>query len=76
MIWYQPGLADEVVSSLRDIVDRFDDRVILSPNAEMADAVVATVWLRLKAYGGADPELEEFITTYRERGPEDVPCSY
>jgi hypothetical protein len=81
VIWYQPGLADDVVSGLRDIVDRFDNRVILSPNAEMADAVVATAWLRLKAYGGADPELEEFITTefittYRERGPEDVPCSY
>jgi hypothetical protein len=76
VIWYQPSIADDVVSGLRDIVNRFDNRVILSPNAEMADAVVATAWLRLKAYGGADPELEEFITTYRERGPEDVPCSY
>ncbi len=76
VIWYQPTLADEVVSDLRDIVNRFDDRVILSPNAEMADPVVATAWLRIKAYDGADPELEEFIQTYRERGPENFRCTY
>ncbi len=76
VIWYRPDLADDVVSGLRDIVNRFDNRVILSPNDQMVDPVVATAWLRLKAYGGADAELNEFITTYRERGPESVACSY
>ena len=57
-------------------MNRFDDRVILSPNDALTDPVVATAWLRLKAYDGADPELEEFISTYRERGPESVPCRY
>jgi hypothetical protein len=76
VIWYQPTLDDDVVSGLRDIVNRFDDRVILSPNAEMTDPVVATAWLRLKAYDGADPEIEEFISVYRERGPENVRCGY
>ncbi len=76
VIWYQPDLADEVVSGLRDIVNRFDDRVILSPNGELTDPVIATAWLRLKAYAGADPEIEDFITTYRQRGPENVRCAY
>jgi hypothetical protein len=76
VIWYQPTLDDATVSELRDIVNRFDHHVILSPNAEMSDPVVATAWLRLKAYDGADPEIEEFISVYRERGPERVPCNY
>jgi cell division septal protein FtsQ len=76
VIWYQPTLDDGVVTGLRDIVNRFDDRVVLSPNDALTDPVVATAWLRLKAYDGAHPELEEFITIYRGRGPESVPCGY
>ena len=76
VIWYQPSLATEEVSGLEAIVNRFDDRVILSPNAELIQPVVATAWNRLKAYDGADPELEQFITTYRNRGPESFRCEY
>ncbi|MCL1588062.1 MAG: DUF3105 domain-containing protein [Actinomycetia bacterium] len=76
VVWYQPSVGDDVVSGLSDIVNRFDDRVILSPNAQLTEPVVATAWLRLKAYGDADPEIEAFIETYRNRGPENVPCAY
>jgi hypothetical protein len=76
VIWYQPSLGTEEVSGLEAIVNRFDDRVILSPNAELIQPVVATAWNRLKAYDGADPELEQFITTYRNRGPESFQCEY
>ena len=31
VIWYQPSLATEEISGLEAIVNRFDDRVILSP---------------------------------------------
>jgi hypothetical protein len=64
------------VSGLSDIVNRFDDRVILSPNAQLTEPVVATAWLRLKAYDDADREIGEFIETYRNRGPENVPCAF
>lgn len=64
------------VSGLRAVVNRFDDRVILSPDAELTQPVVATGWNRLKAYSGADPELEQFIETYRYRGPESFRCAY
>jgi hypothetical protein len=76
VIWYQPSLATEEISGLEAVVNRFDDRVILSPNAELIRPVVATAWNRLKAYDGADPELEQFITTYRNRGPESFGCAY
>ncbi len=76
VIWYQPSLATEEISDLEAIVNRFDDRVILSPNAGLTEPVVATGWNRLKAYDGADPELEQFIETYRNRGPESFSCAY
>lgn len=76
MIWYQPSVGEAVVSGLSDIVNRFDDRVILSPNAQLTEPVVATAWRRLKAYDDADPEIGEFIETYRNRGPEKVSCAY
>lgn len=76
VIWYQSTLDAETVSALGSIVNDFDDRVILSPSAQLTDPVVATSWTRLKAYSGADPELTEFIETYRGRGPENFSCGY
>jgi hypothetical protein len=76
VIWYQPSLATDEISGLEAVVNRFDDRVILSPNAELLQPVVATGWNRLKAYDGADTELEQFIETYRNRGPESFSCAY
>jgi hypothetical protein len=76
VIWYQPALATEEISALEGVVNRFNDRVILSPNAQLGQPVVATAWNRLKAYDGADPELEQFIETYRNRGPESFSCTY
>lgn len=76
VIWYQPSLATEEISSLAAIVNRFDDRVILSPNSELTQPVVATGWTRLKAYSGADEEIGQFIETYRGRGPESFRCTY
>lgn len=76
VVWYQPGLTEDVVPGLREIVDRFDDRVILSPNAQLIQPIVATAWNRLKAYNSVDPEIEDFIKTYRARGPESVRCPY
>jgi len=76
VIWYRPDLEDEVGTALRDIVDDFDERVILSPNANMTEPIVATAWNRLKRYESVEPEIEEFITTYRGRGPERIGCPY
>jgi hypothetical protein len=76
VIWYSADLPPQEISDLEDIVNEFDDRVILSPSAQLTDPVVATAWTRLKAYNGADPEIAEFIETYRRRGPENFACTY
>ncbi|VAW07853.1 hypothetical protein MNBD_ACTINO01-1146 [hydrothermal vent metagenome] len=76
VIWYQPTIPGDELSAIRRTVNSFDNGVILSPNSQLADPVVATSWARLKAYDGADPEIEQFITTYRSRGPEAFRCAY
>jgi hypothetical protein len=76
VIWYRTDLDAAELSDLAAIVNEFDDRVIMSPNNALTDPVVATAWTRLKAYDGADPEITEFIETYRGRGPENFTCTY
>ncbi len=76
VIWYRPDVGDATVSALRQIVDGFDDRVILSPNRRLDAPVVATAWTRIKSYDGADTELSDFIDTYRNRAPESLRCAY
>ena len=76
VIWYRLDLEDEVGAPLREIVAGFNDRVILSPNANMTESIAATAWNRLKRYESVEPEIEEFITTYRGRGPERIGCPY
>lgn len=74
VIWYRPDVEEQLGPGLREIVGEFDDRVILSPNADLVQPVVATAWNRLKAYDSANPEIAEFIETYRGRGPERIAC--
>jgi Protein of unknown function (DUF3105) len=76
VIWYRPDLDPGVITDLAGIVNQFDDRVVMSPNSLLTDPIVATSWVRLKAYDGADPEIAEYIETYRGRGPESFSCAY
>ncbi len=75
VLWYSEE-NDQIAADLRQIVGNFNDHVILSPNSGLDRPVVATAWNRLKSYDGADPEIEEFIETYRNRGPERGSCPY
>jgi hypothetical protein len=74
VIWYATEFEDQLAPDLRRIVEAFDDRVILSPNAGLTDPIVVTAWNRLKAYEIPVDEISEFIETYRGRGPEEIPC--
>jgi hypothetical protein len=76
VIWYGAGLDSETVSDPREIVSRFDDRVILSPNAQLDDGIVATARKRINASDSGDSEIGEFNETYRNRGPESHRCTY
>lgn len=76
VIWYRPDVGDDVIDELTDLVREYDSHVILSPNPDIAEPVVATAWTRRKAYDGADTEIREFIDVYARRGPERVPCDF
>jgi len=74
VIWYDPA-RPELGGDLAVIANEWDSHVIVSPRAGLDSAIVATAWNRLKSYDTADPEIDEFIDTYRRRGPENVPCN-
>lgn len=73
VLWYdadRPELADELVEA----TDEWDSHVIISANGGLDRPIVATAWGRLKAYDDIDPEITEFVRTYRQRGPEREAC--
>ena len=73
VLWYdagRPELAEELVGA----TDEWDSHVIISANRNIDRPVVATAWGRIKAYDAVDPEITEFVRTYRQRGPERQPC--
>lgn len=73
VVWYREDLREELASALRRLVERFDHHLIVSPNGRIDAPIVATAWTRVKRY--EDPQgVEEFVETYRERGPERLPC--
>lgn len=73
VLWYdadRPELADE----LEAVTEKWDSHVIVSSNTGLDAPIVAAAWNRLKSYEPGDPEINDFVRTYRQRGPESVPC--
>lgn len=73
VLWYdasRPELADQLVEA----TERWDSHVLISANSDIDAPIVATAWNRLKEYQPGDDEIDEFIETYRRRGPERVDC--
>lgn len=73
VLWFdaaRPELADQ----LERATDEWDSHVIISANDALPQPVVAAAWNRLKAYDAGDPDITEFVRTYRRRGPEREPC--
>ncbi len=73
VLWYQadqPTLSADLVSA----TSQWDSHVIISPSATIASPIVATSWNRRMSFDTAGAGVEEFVDTYRERGPERVSC--
>jgi hypothetical protein len=74
VFWYdesQPELAQE----LGEVVDNFRSHVIVSPSINLESDIVATAWNRRVDITNGSTEAQEFAETYRQRGPESVPCN-
>lgn len=74
VIWYQSDRADVLGPALDDLLEQFDSHVIVSPNDEITEPIVATAWNRLKRYNEPEADVREFARVYRQRGPEKVAC--
>ncbi len=73
VLWFDAS-RPELGADLGTIAGGWDSHVIVSPAIGLNDPIVATAWHRLKSYDSVVPEIDEFIRTYRRRGPEDVSC--
>jgi hypothetical protein len=64
----------EPASQLDAATEESDSHVIISANEQLDSPVVATAWRRIQRYDAGDPEITDFVRTYRRRGPEQQPC--
>jgi hypothetical protein len=74
VLWHDP---DVDPAPLVAIAEEVGQDIVVSPNPDLEDAVVATSWNRLKAYDSpADDEIAKFVSTYQGRGDEDGECLF
>lgn len=68
LIQYRPGLPADEVDALEELGR---PRVVVAPNPELEDPVVATAWLFKRTCSGVDPAaLDEFVSERVNHGPD------
>lgn len=74
-IWYRPDLDAAGLEDLKALTGRYARDVLLVPRASLTEVpVAATAWHRRLLCQRTDVEsLEEFVTAYRNKGPEKRP---
>lgn len=74
VLWHRPEID---AAPLMAIADEEGQDIIVSPNPDIDDAVVATAWNRRKDYDSpSDDEIPKFVSTYQGRGAEDGDCAF
>lgn len=76
LVQYRPQDVDPAaVADLRPIVAERPRDVLLAPNPDLANPVVATAWSRRLPLRAVDVDLVDgFVTAYAGGGPEPAPC--
>lgn len=75
-VWisYKPDAGDEVINKLKEIVKKDDWKVILEPREKNEQTIALAAWGRTLNLAELDEQkVEDFIRTYRNRGPEKTP---
>ena len=68
LIQHDPDLPDDQIEQLRTLAR---DRVVVAPNADLPDPVVATAWLHKRSCASVDVDaLREFVDQRAGKGPE------
>ncbi len=72
-IWisYKPGASDDVKNKLKEIVQKDAWKIILEPREKDDKLIGLAAWGRVLNLDNLDEKrIKEFISTYRNRGPE------
>ncbi len=74
-IWYRPDISPGELTDLQSLANRSIKDVLLVPRPSLTDTpVAATAWHRRLLCQRPDvAALEQFVTSYRNKGPEKVP---
>jgi hypothetical protein len=75
-VWisYKPDAGEEIIGRLKEIVGEDDWKVILTPREKNDSKIALAAWGRLLKMDEPDYEkVNDFIRTYRNRGPEQTP---
>ena len=75
-IWiaYKPDVGDEVKNKLKEIAQKEDWKVVVVPREANDTKIALVAWGRVLKMEDPDYEkIEDFIRTYRNRGPEKTP---
>lgn len=75
-VWiaYKGDVGDEVKNKIKEIVEKDNWKVIAAPRDENETKIALVAWGRLLKMDEPDFErIENFIKTYRNRGPESTP---
>jgi hypothetical protein len=73
-IWYRPDLDAATLDQLKTLAGKYDRDVLLVPRPSLTVPVAATAWHHRLLCSRPDvAALEQFVTAYRNKGPEKVP---
>jgi hypothetical protein len=74
-IWYRPDVDTATVDQLKALANKYSADVLLLPRPSLTDTqVAATAWHRRLLCTRPDAAaLEQFVTAYRNKGPEKIP---
>jgi len=74
MVQYRPDAGPDIVQQLRQVVGRYQSKVILAPYPGLDTTIALTAWGRIDKLEAFDEgRIVAFINAYRNRGPEQVP---
>jgi len=66
VVQYKPQCADQVLTGLRTVIERYPDRVLLAPYPGMERCIALTAWTRIDAFDAFDEaRVTRFIEAYR-----------
>jgi len=73
-LWYRPDLASPALDELKALAGRYPRDVLLIPRESLRQPVAATAWHRRLLCSQPDAaSVEQFVTAYRNKGPEKIP---